>query len=241
MINIINFLKISFTKPKGSNYVSKWKIYFLWLLRISILVTAIFEIIWGERLIALLTLASFIAITTPALATKNKIKDIPIEIEIMLFITVFLQFVLGEIQGFYIKFPYYDKFMHFTIPFLIGVISYIVVYTLYATKRLQAPKRVIIFLVLAITMAFGAIWELAEYANDMIVLKVFPNWHKMQGSGKEDPYFDTMNDLLADVFGAILGSIFAMKFLLNDTKNKKTKRLLNEISHKILDSKKRIK
>ncbi len=177
-----------------------------WVLRTLILLSGVYQTIWGETVIGILTLICLAIIVAPAFFTRGLVSFFPIEVEIVLFIMVMVQFVLGEARDLYTTIPYYDKFVHFSIPALIGYIGFLLAYAMVATGKLIARMSVILGVIILMSLGAGAFEEICEYASDMILYPRIPGWHHFQGNAQEDPYYDTMNDLVADFLGAIFGA-----------------------------------
>jgi|694.fasta_scaffold11816_7 hypothetical protein len=195
MYKIIEYLK-------ATPNVARWKIVLLWSLRVLTFVVAIQQIFFGNLLLGIVTLVCFFILTIPSFFMVGLVKFFPMEVEILLFSMVFIQFVLGEVNGFYYKQPYFDKFVHFIIPFLISILAFLIVYVMYKTGKLKASRLAISLMVLLIAMGIGGIWEVIEYAVEFLRKNYFHNWVTFQGSLVEDAYTDTMNDLVADLAGS---------------------------------------
>lgn len=222
-----------FGKPKETRNTSTIIVFLLWALRIFVFYQALHQILFGERGFGFITLLCFFAITVPKYVTKGVIKRFPVEIELMLFIIVLLQYVIGEAKNFYRDVPYFDKFVHFTIPFLIAVLNYSLFYTMHAIGKLKTSIFNVFLLVVFITLGVGALWEIVEYSTDTFLVEPFKIGHRFQGSIVESPFYDTMNDLVADFVGGVLGAAFSVFFLLRDRKKGRTKELVNEISAQV--------
>ncbi len=232
---IIEPIKKIFIKPNESKNVETWKIILLWFMRVFVFVVSVITIISGDWEIGFMTLVAALVIAAPAVFTKDRIKDFPIEIELMLFFIVFIQYYLGEILDLYYTTPYFDKFAHFTMVLLIAAISYTVIFTMNRTGRLLASKRTLFLLTILIAMGIGGIWEIIEYGLEFLRINYFPDWVVYQGSLVEDAYHDTMNDLLADFIGSILGAIFTIKFVVNDLGDIRTRELMHKIKSEIIE------
>lgn len=234
---ITNIFYSSLGKPKETRNTSTIVVFLLWALRLFVFYQALHQIILGEKGFGFITLLCFFAITLPKYATRGIIKRFPVEIELMLFIIVLLQYVIGEAKNFYRDVPYFDKFVHFTIPFLIAVLNYSLFYTMHAIGRLKTGIFNVFLLVVFLTLGVGAMWEIVEYSADTFIVGPLHIGHRFQGSIVENPFYDTMNDLVADFFGGILGAVFSVFFLLRDKKQGRTKELVNEISSQVFDKK----
>lgn len=222
------------TKENQGKYIAGWKIKVEWFLRFIILSSGIFQTFFGETAIGMLTIIALIILTLPSFFTRGKIKSIPIEIEILLFIMVLVQFIIGEARDFYENVPYYDKFVHYLLPMFIGIIGFLLTYTLYYSGNLKISIRAMIFVVILLTIGIGAVWEIFEYTSDELIAPRIEWWHHFQGSMTEDPLHDTMNDLIADTLGAIMGAILCAFFIGREAKkeNKRLPELLSELSLK---------
>src|SRR4051812_10831185 len=116
-----------------NNTIPGWERKTVIILGILILASGIFQTFFGERAIGILTLVSLVFIITPGFFTRSYIKHFPIEVELILFFMILLQFVLGEARDFYTNVPYYDKIVHYMIPLFLGIIGFLIFFTLYAT------------------------------------------------------------------------------------------------------------
>ncbi|MDQ5981460.1 MAG: hypothetical protein QG570_207 [Patescibacteria group bacterium] len=223
-------------KPKRSELVPSHQIYTLWLLRILTLLTGIYQLFWGEFTIGFITLLTFAIITTPTIFTRNSIKKLPIELELIFFVMVFFQFVLGEANHFYINIPYYDKIIHTLLPLLIGYTTFILMYTMWYTDKLDTSLNVMFVITFLIAMGIGAVWEILEYLNDVYLVPLISNWHHFQGSATENQFYDTMHDLIADMVGAVMGATLAYFYIARTKKSKGSRKLelIKEVAKEIL-------
>ncbi len=224
-------------KPKKSKLVPGLQIYTLWILRILTLMSGIYQLFWGETTIGFITLLAFAIITTPTIFTRNSIRKLPFELELMLFVMVFFQFILGEANDFYINVPYYDKIMHILLPLLIGYTTFILMYTMWYTDKLDTSVNVMFVITFLIAMGIGTVWEILEYLNDVYLIPIIPNWHHFQGSATENQFYDTMHDLIADMVGALIGASLAYLYIARAKKTKGSRKLelINEVAKEILE------
>lgn len=187
--------------------VPEWEVKLAGGLKVIILLSGVYQTLFGETAIGVMILIALAVISLPHVFTRSRISFIPIELEIIFFLMVVFQLVIGEARDFYSTVPYYDKFVHFTFPVYMGLIGLLIVYTMYFTGRLKATMAVMLTLVVMIALAIGALWEIVEYLSDEILYPRIEGWHHFQGSLTEDALHDTMNDLIADTLGAIVGAL----------------------------------
>lgn len=174
------------------------------ILRSIVLVTGIYQII-HEPAVGLAILASLVAISFPSFVSRGRIKSLPIEFEVILFVMVILQFVVGETLNFYENVPYFDKFVHFTLPFFLGYIASIIAYTMHVNGLLRTGPVSTLFITVMFTLGIGSIWEIFEYLCDVFLGTYF------QGSLTASPIVDTMNDLIVDLLGGVFGALIAVR------------------------------
>jgi hypothetical protein len=227
-------LKLIITKPDESKNAHDFFVLGLWFLRILILASGLYQLFFGERFIGLAIVIAVAFLVSPAVFTQNKITDIPLELEFFLFIMVLIQFVIGEVRDFYDNVPYYDKFVHFFLPFFLGFIGFAITYTLYFSGKLKVAVGTMIVVTVVITVGLGALWEIVEYGNDLINARFFPDRSNAQGSLTEDPLHDTMNDLVADTLGGVGGAALAGLYVFRKGRiGTRKKELLKEINRQL--------
>lgn len=186
------------------------------ILRVIVLAAGVYQLI-REPLVGVAILLCLAAISFPTLVTRGKVKAIPLEFELILFVMVVLQLVIGETLNFYDNVPYFDKFVHFMLPFFLGFIATMFAYTLRATGALKAGIAPTMFVIFMTTLGIGAIWEIIEYLAD-----VFLGTY-LQGSHTASPLVDTMNDLIVDTMGGVFGALLTLFFIRRDGKDKKSR------------------
>src|SRR5579864_6574060 len=99
-------------KKQTKTTIPSWEKILAFILGFLILLSGIYQTFFGDIRMGILILISFVVITIPRFFTRDYIEHFPIEVEILLFLMVILQFILGEVRHFYTNIPYYDKFVH---------------------------------------------------------------------------------------------------------------------------------
>lgn len=161
------------------------------LAAILFLIRGDWESCMGTLLVAaLMSLPSFIK-------TRYRIY-LPFTLDFGMVLFIFLSLFLGGIDDFYGYIPLWDKIVHFQSGLLFSGTGFVVVYLLNESERTPielSPGFVALFAVV-FSLAIGAIWEIAEFAGDMVL-----------GSDWQGGNADTMWDLIADLSGAMVFSI----------------------------------
>jgi hypothetical protein len=212
------------------------------LLRIFLLVSGIYILIFGgangaERIFGLLILVALAIINAPAFLTRGKIRAIPVEIELILLAMVLFELVGGDALGLYVKIPHYDNFMHFMLPLFLALIGMMIVYTMYYYGKLQASYGVMAFIIIIMTIGFGAILEMGEYTYDTYLsqgpLGDITGNTQMQGSPTQDPLDDTMNDFFTDTAGGIVGAALGVWLIRRNEKKGEHWKVADEVGKMI--------
>ncbi|MBP9719410.1 MAG: hypothetical protein KBD46_02990 [Candidatus Levybacteria bacterium] len=205
------------------SHIPRWEKQISWVLEFVILAAGIFQLFFGTVVIGGLILISLAIILYPKFFTRSYIQKFPLEIEILLFLMVILQFVVGETMGFYTNVPLYDKFIHYILPLFVGLTAFLIFFTMHETGRVKCGTGIAILFIILITVGIGAVWEIIEYCHDMVIYPL-NQWHHFQGNALENGLQDTMHDLMVDFVGGIFGSLLGLWFL-EKSRFKKSKRV----------------
>jgi hypothetical protein len=218
--------------PIDLNHIPPWKRYLRGFLRIVILVNAAYQLLLGEVFFGFLALLALTILLVPRFFTKNKICVIPVDIEILFLIVIFFELIVADAYSFYSKVPYYDKFMHLLVSFIVGLVGMVIIYTFYALGKLQASTGVMFALIVLITMGLGAGLEMAEYFYDQILYPLIgPHLPTglTQGSMVASPLADTMEDLFVDTLGGILGAAIGIFLIKREEKRGRELEMLDDL------------
>ena len=137
--------------------------------------------------------------TIPTLIRRDLKIVLPIELNFMIVLALFLH-VVGGFSGFYDNIPAWDHITHVMSSSLIAVLGFVAVVTVDKyIDSISLPRIFLAFFIVMFTMAFGVLWEFMEFANDQLM-----------GSLLQYNLEDTMVDLIFDGFaGFIVASLGA--------------------------------
>ena len=218
--------------PIDLSRVPSWKRYLRLFLRVVILINGLYQVIFGEVFFGLLALIALSILLAPRYFTKNKICIVPVDIEILFLIVVFFELIVADAYSFYSLVPYYDKFMHLLVSFVVGLVGMMIIYTFYALGKLQASSGVMFALIVLITMGLGAGLEMAEYFYDQALYPLIGSYLPTgltQGSMVASPLADTMGDLFIDTLGGILGAAIGIVLIKSEEKKGKELEIIDEL------------
>ncbi|MEH6721842.1 MAG: hypothetical protein V7704_23535 [Aurantimonas endophytica] len=191
----------------GPESAPSWEIRLAWVLRVLILATAAFHLYQGALLYTLLCLAALMLIVAPPLLAHTSRLNIPVEIELFVLWWLVTDMTLGRMLDLYEAIPFYDKLIHFGNSGLLAVVSFLTIYTLRMTCRLQAGFFLNLSGIFLLTLGAGALWEILEFASDAFF------GQGAQGSPLMAPLEDTMWDLIVDGLGGLLGGLLGAWYM----------------------------
>ncbi len=232
---------MSYLNPNRKN-MSPLQRNLIRVLRIFLLIAGVYILLFGgangaERIFGVLILIALAIINAPAFFTRGRIRALPVEIELLLLAMVLFELVGGDALGLYVKLPHYDNFMHFMLPLYIALIGMMVVYTMYFYGKLKASYTAMAFIIVIMTIGFGAILEMGEYTYDTYLSdgplgKITGNT-QMQGSPTQSPLDDTMNDFFTDTAGGIVGAAIGVWLIRRNEKKGEHWKVADEVGELI--------
>ncbi len=182
--------------------------YLRWFIVTLFVVSGGISFWYGEWVYVFISLIAFIFAVYPR---RVKVKGISFSSGMNLFILLFvyLAIFLGELRQFYIKFWWWDIFLHSFAAVILGLLGFSIVYFLNKEARHSSlsPLFVAIF-GFSFAVMIGVLWEIFEFLID------YSFGFNMQKSG----VVDTMTDLIVDGLGALIVSVWGYLSLKGDFK-----------------------
>lgn len=115
---------------------------------------------------------------------------------------VFFASILGNVMYFYATYPGYDKVMHS----LFGYVGCMV--GLFALCKLEKNNDLhpvtVAIMCFAVSMALGALWEIAEFFGDNVLGQIAQVPIYLEDGTKITPVTDTMLDIICNFGGALI-------------------------------------
>lgn len=180
----------------------------IWL-KFALALGVVFLLLQG-RYQAALEVSMILMITFLPVILGNRFNVyIPHVFESLAVIFVYMALFLGEVQGYYVRFWWWDVVLHTSSGLLLGILGFLLVYVLNEKKEIQIelhPKFIALFAFM-FAMGIGTCWEIFEFAMDRLF-----GMNMQKGS-----LDDTMWDLIVDGIGALIISIAGWGFLKNSS------------------------
>lgn len=136
------------------------------MLVILMMVLQIFNRNYENVFLCILTL---LLLVVPSFIQVRLKVELPTPLEITILVFIFAAEILGEIQSYYIRFPFWDTVLHTLNGFLMAAIGFALVDILNRSKKVSVQLSPAYMAVVAFcfSMTIGVIWEFFEFSMDM--------------------------------------------------------------------------
>ena len=161
---------------------------------------------WQTRPLLGMTTLVIVALTVVPFAVGRHFNvTIPPEFEALAVVFIYASLFLGEVQGYYVRFWWWDAILHTGSGLLLGIVGFLLVHVLneYEKAELHMRPGFIALFAFMFAMGLGGLWEIFEFAMDQLF------GLNMQKSG----LIDTMWDLIVDGIGALVISVAGYGYL----------------------------
>src|SRR5690554_4074704 len=195
-------------------------------LQLILLAEAVFAVIGQSWFTAFLT-SMIIAITFFPVLFERKFRiHIPPEMQLLAIGFVFASLFLGEVRDYYTRFWWWDIVLHTSSGVLLGILGFLLVHILNEVERLDFHMKpgFVAFFAFLFALGTGALWEIFEFAMDLL----FGTNMQKPMLGDPSGLTDTMWDLIVDALGALFISLLGWRYLRNPGKESFLERWINE-------------
>ena len=153
-----------------SNRKLVYGIYFF--LRLSVIVMLVLQFFNGNYENMLLCVLTLVLFMLPSALERRLHIDLPDTLEIIILLFIYAAEILGEIQSFYITFPYWDTMLHTMNGFLCAAIGFALVDLLNRHERISLSLSPFYMAIVAFcfSMTVGVVWEFFEFFMDHVFL-----------------------------------------------------------------------
>ena len=142
------------------------------ILRLLVIVTLIIKLLHRKDEDVLLCLLTLLLLLLPQIVQVTFRVHFPTKLEIVLLCFVFAAEILGEVQAFYQRIPYWDTILHTVNGFLCGAVGFSLVEILNNRPNLKFELSPVFMALVAFcfSMTIGVLWEFFEFGMDQIFL-----------------------------------------------------------------------
>lgn len=172
-----------------------------WFMKLLMVILLPVELYKGEYLFSILLVFSVVLSLIPSLVEKSYRVTLPFELDLLITFSIFLNTFMGEGLNLYQRVWLYDKALHIYGSAVVGLLAFVVVYTLNYTRKVRLSLPFIGFFTVTFAMAMGGIWEIMEFTVDSLFGKTTQN-------GLADTMWDLINDLIGGLITAAVGMLY---------------------------------
>ena len=138
------------------------------VLRLAVILVLIAQFFKGNFENVFLCVLTLILFLVPTFIERKIHVDLPDTLEIIIMLFIFAAEILGEIQAYYITFPYWDTMLHTINGFLCAAIGFALVDILNRSERfsIQLSPLFLAITAFCFSMTIGVLWEFFECTMD---------------------------------------------------------------------------
>lgn len=152
--------------------VEEPKVFMLYfLLRALVLVTLVRSAFLGHYEHMMLCVLTLLLLLLPSLIEHTLDIELPDLLESIILLFIFAAEILGEIDAFYIRIPFWDTILHTTWGFLCAGIGFALFDILNRSdsSKIKLTPLYMAISAIAFSMCIGACWEIFEYFADCFI------------------------------------------------------------------------
>ena len=140
------------------------------VLRLMVLATLVSSVIRSEYESAFICLLVLVLFMLPFFIQQNFGIELPSTLEIIILLFIFAAEILGELECYFITFPYWDSMLHTPTGFLCAATGFALIDILNRNSRIKFELSPIYVALAAFcfSMTVGVLWEFFEFGMDRI-------------------------------------------------------------------------
>ena len=140
------------------------------VLRILVILVMVAQFLNGNFENVFLCILTLILFLVPTFIERKIHIDLPDTLEVIILLFIFAAEILGEIQAYYITFPYWDTMLHTINGFLAAAVGFSMVLLLNDNEKLTFDLSPFFLALVAFcfSMTIGVLWEFFEFGMDRV-------------------------------------------------------------------------
>ena len=140
------------------------------ILRVVVLVMLALALFRGEYESAFMCMLALVLFVLPGVIERSFGIDLPSTLEIVILLFIFASQILGELQNYYVRFPYWDTLLHTVNGFVCAAFGFSLVDILCRNKqeKFRLSPLYMALVAFCFSMTVGVMWEFFEYGMDRI-------------------------------------------------------------------------
>lgn len=142
------------------------------VLRLMVVAGVVLNILEKEYESAFICALVLVLFLVPAFLERSLRIDIPSVMEILILLFIFAAEMLGELQSYYLQYPYWDTMLHTVNGFLCAAFGFSLVDILTRNNRekFRLSPLYVSLVAFCFSMTVGVLWEFFEFGMDVLFL-----------------------------------------------------------------------
>lgn len=193
------------------------------VLRILVILVMVAQFLNGNFENVFLCILTLILFLVPTFIERKIHIDLPDTLEVIILLFIFAAEILGEIQAYYITFPYWDTMLHTLNGFLCAAIGFALVDILNRSERFSISS-------VMLDPLGGNHPTAIRDITDVIVVTADGVQHALGLGGYLDiGILDTMKDLFVNFIGAVVFSVIGYFYVKSRGKGQFARRFIPQV------------
>ena len=141
------------------------------VLRAFVLTSLIISLMRGDLESAFVCLLSLILFLVPSFLEKSLKIYLPSVLEIIVLLFIFAAEILGELNAYYVKIPFWDTMLHTINGFLCAAVGFALIDILNRNDKFkfQLSPLYVAIVAFCFSMTIGVLWEFFEFGVDLFL------------------------------------------------------------------------
>ncbi len=142
------------------------------ILRMLVIAAIVISVLRGNYENVFVCVLTLVLLLIPQIIERSFKVNLPDVLEVIILLFVFAAEILGELQCYYIKYPYWDTMLHTINGFICAAAGFALVDVLNRNEKIKLSLSPIYMAIVAFcfSMTVGVLWEFFEFGCDRLLL-----------------------------------------------------------------------
>ena len=140
-------------------------------LRMLVIAAMVISCLRGDYENLFLCCLSLVLFIAPAFIQSNFGIELPSTLEIIILLFIFAAEILGEMESYYVKYPFWDTMLHTINGFLCAAVGFALLDVINRNSKIKFSLSPVYLAIVAFcfSMTIGILWEFFEFGCDLIL------------------------------------------------------------------------
>ena len=113
---------------------------------------------------------TLVLLVLPSILTRRLHIELPGTLEVIILLFIFAAEILGELESYYLQYPYWDTMLHTVNGFLCAAVGFSLIDILTRNKqeKFRLSPLYVALVAFCFSMTIGVLWEFFEYGMDVL-------------------------------------------------------------------------